>query len=666
MGVATMRVPTIFTAVDHFSGVVSRMTAGTAAFGRTAEAAAMRASRRFNSAGTTMLYTGAAIATGLGYAVNEAMKYEKAVASLAAVTGTETGSMNKQIEDLAISSRRSAIEVAKSFEIVGSKMSEYLDNPEALKKITGASIVMAEAANMKLEPAIDSLTGVLNIFGKQAEDAMYIVNKLSAGEIVGSISIAETSDVLRQFGATARLANVQVDESVALIQALTKSLGIEGVGRGIRNLMVDLNMVGAFDKNKTKALQKAGVDMSVLGNKSLDLVTRLKELKKLEGNSAAMGMFFKKTGIQTGATLFQNFDDYIRFLEAIKNTNKAQEQAAKNNNTLSVRIRRLKDDLSNMAIKIGEAVLPAISQMIEDIVPLIKDFTKWSKENKWLAMTLFRLVKWLLILGVISKLLAITFYGVSKAIAVVSGIMKAYTFISSMAALANVSFGTALWGCVTAMWAFYWPLLLVGAAIVAASWSAIDMVQHWEDWKDITLLLIGPLGWIVTLLSKIDEHSSNIKNKFAFEGWFGGIKAIGALIEDLIVGPMEGVYNILSRAFSFIPAVGEGFKDLAEAMGGGGYKPASQINIGTRGLQGASGFANLGGMMPSWNTDQPKNLAGQNNNSMNQMLDYMQKGTGGALKIDLTAPPGYGMEVDDSSVKGIPIVQKPNQGTKGL
>jgi len=51
MGVATMRVPTVFTAVDRFSGVVSKMTATTAAFGRIAEAAAMRTSRRFNSAG---------------------------------------------------------------------------------------------------------------------------------------------------------------------------------------------------------------------------------------------------------------------------------------------------------------------------------------------------------------------------------------------------------------------------------------------------------------------------------------------------------------------------------------------------------------------------------------------------------------------------------------
>lgn len=504
MATAVMRVPTIFTAVDRFSGVVSKMTAGTAAFGQTAQAAAMRASRGFNRAGTTMLYTGAAIATGLGYTVNEAMKYEKAIASLAAVTGTQTGAMNSQIEGLAKDSKRSAIEVAKSFEIVGSKMSEYLDNPEALKKITGASILMAEAANMKLEPAIESLTGVLNIFGKSAEDANYIVNKLSAGEIVGSISIQETSDVLRQFGATARLANVQVDESVALIQALTKSLGIEGVGRGIRNLMVDLNMVGAFDKNKTKALQKAGVDMSVLGNKSLDLVTRLKELKKLEGNSAAMGMFFKKTGIQTGATLFQNFDDYERFLLAIQNTNKAQEQADKNNATLAVRLRRLKDSVSNLAIKLGDELLPIVSNFVDKLIPAIQSATEWSKRNEGLATVLSRVAVSLLILGAVAKVGAVLFYGLAKAIqfvrfvtATTAAVTAFYEGVMLTTALTGQGLAVVLWEVAAAFLATAGPVILIVAALGFLAYKMFDLMEVSDDYvsKNVTGLDKSNQAW---------------------------------------------------------------------------------------------------------------------------------------------------------------------------
>src|ERR1043165_9544552 len=82
MGVAIMRVPTVFYAIDRFSSVVDRMTRRTAAFGQTAQAAAMRTSRQFNSAGNAMLGAGIGIATGLGYAVNEAVKFEKAMANV--------------------------------------------------------------------------------------------------------------------------------------------------------------------------------------------------------------------------------------------------------------------------------------------------------------------------------------------------------------------------------------------------------------------------------------------------------------------------------------------------------------------------------------------------------------------------------------------------------
>jgi TP901 family phage tail tape measure protein len=377
MAIATMRVPTIFTAVDRFSDVVSRMSGGVNKFSKTASSAVSRVDNKINGMWSSMnSISQLAIGGGVGglfyYAGQDIMEYEKKLASLAAVTGTVFGSMNSQIETLGKETGRSVIDIAGSFEIVGSKMSQYLNNPEALKSITKASVLMADASRMELEPAIESLTGVMNIFGKSAGDANYIVNKLSAGEIVGSIKISETADILRQFGGTARLANVQVDESIALIQTLTKSLGVEGVGRGIRNLMSDLNMVGAFDKNKMKALAKTGVDMDILGNKSLDLVTRLKELKKLEGNSAAMGLFFKKTGIQTGATLFQNFDDYIRFLEAIKNTNAAQEQADKNNATLSRGIKYLKESFTNFIVTNNES---------NAVLTITKNLLSWMTDN---------------------------------------------------------------------------------------------------------------------------------------------------------------------------------------------------------------------------------------------------------------------------------------------
>lgn len=654
MAIAALRVPTIFTAVDRFSHVVSRMTSTTSAFGATAEAAAMRSSRSFNKAGTNMLTAGVGMAVGIGYAVNEAVKYEAAIASLAAVTGTSVGAMNQQIETLGKETKRSVIDIAKSFEIVGSKMSQYLDKPESLKAITKASILMADASRMELEPAIESLTGVLNIFGKSASDANYIVNKLSAGEIVGSISIAETADVLRQFGGTARLANVQVDESIALIQTLTKSLGIEGVGRGIRNLMVDLNMVGVFDKNKTKALQKAGIDMDILGNKSLDLVTRMRELKKLEGNSAAMGMFFKKTGIQTGATLFQNFDDYIRFLDAIKRTNAAQEQADKNNATMAKKLKDLKAQVSFLAITFGNALLPRIKAFADSIIPVIQSISAWAQRNRGFANTLMTITKWLLILGITSKVLAVLFYGLSKAIAFSSIIMRGYTFVSTLAALSNVSLGRAILNMIKALAIGSAPILGF-TALFLAQVAALGLVIHMFNKTRQTVANFGNqnalhlklvTGNYETMEQRIAASNARIvENMKKFKMDLKSVEKTGKTIAELEAGR-------IAKTISFAKA-----KTITDNT----TKTATSTKVASQRLFVAPKAMNdtdraFQEIMAGGNF---KNLAGSTSGNVNQNANI-----GGTLKMEITTPIGTSANVDDKDIKGIKIVLKENQGNR--
>jgi TP901 family phage tail tape measure protein len=656
MAIAAMRVPTVFTAIDRFSDVVTRMTAKTSAFGASAEAAAMRTSRSFNRAGTNMLTAGVGMAVGIGYAVNEAVKYEAALASLAAVTGTQVGAMNLQIESLGRETKRNVIDIAKSFEIVGSKMSQYLDNPEALKGITKASILMADASKMELEPAIESLTGVLNIFGKSASDANYIVNKLSAGEIVGSISIAETADVLRQFGGTARLANVQVDESIALIQTLTKSLGIEGVGRGIRNLMVDFNMVGVFDKNKTRALQKAGVDMDVLGNKSLDLVTRMRELKKLEGNSAAMGMFFKKTGIQTGATLFQNFDDYIRFLDLIKKTNAAQEQADKNNATMAKKMKDLKAQVSFLAITIGTALLPRIKDFVDSIMPVIQSISDWGQRNKGLANTLLTATKWLLILGVASKVTAFLFYGLAKAIAFVKWAQIAYTTVVELCTVATylaaggqATFAASLMAVAGGLLAAYWPVLLVVAALGGLAYAFSDTGDATTSMVDsqIASLSKGNMAWnnsTKVLKDNLNKQSNAIKQS-------ENIK----IPKSNVISPsaVSGLQNYLNKNGADITkAKFDQYQYEQSLINKPEYMSVKAQNVNANKLN-----------PNAISTNTPQNLAGRNKSDLQEMKQFMQSKSG-KLDLNVFSTKGLGVDVVGTAPSGIQVNTKQNQGQR--
>ena len=147
MATSSMTVPTTFTAIDKFSHVVAGMTKGTKAFTASMGRINQRVNSAFNSLDRfSQIALGAGVGSVFYKAGDDVVQYEKAIASLAAVTGTKVGSMTKDIQALGKESGHSVIEITKGFEQVGSKMSEYLSNPTALKAISKQGILMAEAS----------------------------------------------------------------------------------------------------------------------------------------------------------------------------------------------------------------------------------------------------------------------------------------------------------------------------------------------------------------------------------------------------------------------------------------------------------------------------------------------------------------------------------------
>jgi len=138
---------------------------------------------------------------GAAYMGFDAIKrYDDAVQSLSAVTGvtgSELENMKGEIMSLAKESKKSGDEIAKSFENVGSNMSEYLSDPKGLRQITAAGVILSKAARMEVAPALDNLTTIMNQFDLKAKDATKSVNILTAGEIVGSVRTADISTALQ-------------------------------------------------------------------------------------------------------------------------------------------------------------------------------------------------------------------------------------------------------------------------------------------------------------------------------------------------------------------------------------------------------------------------------------------------------------------------------------
>lgn len=473
MALQAMRVPTVFTAKDKFSSVINTMTRNTRTFASGVSRLNNQINNEMASINRMAKYAAIAGGTMLFYKAGEdIIAYEKAIASLGAVTGTVVGSMNKDIESLGDETKRSVIDIAASFENIGSKMSEYLKNPTALREIAKQSILLADASRMPIEESTDNLTSILNQFKLTYKDAVRVVNKLSAGEDIGASTISESADVVRQFAASSRMAGASLEETIALVQSTTKTLGKQGVGRGFRNLMVDLNTGKGMDKNKQKALLMVGADINKIIKPTTKFVDKLREIKKLLSNKQAMGMFFKKTGFETGATFLGSFNQFERYLKFIEDKNTAQTKADKNNATFAKGWMDLKSAFTNAVVtgKNAGSGLEFVKEIMVWMIPNMRNFINL------ISSVAVAFVGWKIIVGIVSL--------VSGIMSAFTAIMSAHRFVVLWATLTNTGYAASLWAVAAATLEAYWPLLLIAGALgllVYAFWdtgdAADDMVS---------------------------------------------------------------------------------------------------------------------------------------------------------------------------------------------
>lgn len=637
-----MRVPTIFTAVDRFSNVVQGMHRNTQTF----SAGLNRMDRRMsNSFGRLSQFMIAGGVGGLLYkAGDDIVEYEKAIASLGAVTGTKVGSMTKDIQSLGKETGHSVIEITKGFEQVGSKMSEYLSNPTALRAISKQGILMAEASRMSVDDSVDNLTSLLNQFGKGYQSAEMFVNKLSSGEDIGASTIPETIDILRQFAASARMAGAGVTESIAMVQAVTKTLGKQGVGRNFRNIMVDLNTGKGMDKNKLKALSMVGININKMIDPATTFVDKMKELTKLSGNKQAMGMFFKKTGFEAGATFLREFATFEKYLDFIEKNNTATQKAAKNNNTFAYSLARLKDRFTNFVVA---------DQNANSAMNVTRDVIIWMTNNMGFLINLIGSVvvafmAWKAIVGIVTV--------VSGVMTAFNAIMSVHRFVVMWASMTNMTYASSLVAVAGAAWLTYWPILLIIAAIgalVYAFWDSSRSLDQMvgDQISSITKgtdVVDGQINKQIAALQRGDKAWINSTNVQAREIQKQKQAASIGNYPDSIQKRSETMLNTFKTAQSKMDAARKQNALLPKNQ---------QLSEQALNYQVRTGFYD----QKKGSNNKSENLAGQNMMTLQQAL----KASGGTLNINLNDPNGVVKDYDDTKTKGVKVQLGSTIGQRG-
>jgi TP901 family phage tail tape measure protein len=534
MGIAAMRVPTVFTAIDRFSDVVDRMTSKTSRFGESASAAADRVGNRMRNVGSNMMIASGAMLATLAVPMKKAVEFEDQMASINTLLNLEPKGIKNLGDQLIRMSMKTSTpinELTKSYyDLIsaGVKMEDamsWLKDSDRLA-ITGLG-TLPESTNIML--------ATMRNFGKDFKDTDDAANALFKTVKFGKTTVAQLSEAYAKNAVSAGLLGIKGQEYNSLIAAMTTStLPTSETENMIGNLSIALQkgkgkLPKIFSslgvKNAQQLLQKTG-------NFENMLLTMDKKAKQLGISVNAM---FPLKGASTAFTMFTKNQQVLdKYRESLKSISDRNENALGKGFILKQATGKfgmgvLTNNLNAMAITVGTDLIPALLELTKLLNPLLKRFSQFIKDNPGVVTSFAKI--------------ALAVGAIGAAVSLGGWMVKLYGFFLW---LGNLSYVAAVIDTIT----FAFSLLAVAlgvsvgvlaVVVVAAVLAIIAIFYYWDEicawfskqWGDFT--------------SYISDAWNNVVDAFSSGRIIEGFKNIGRVLIDVVLYPLQQIMNLASK-----------------------------------------------------------------------------------------------------------------------
>lgn len=337
------------------------------------------------------------VATGLDSLNAPGLKLSSSLADLSAITDV-AGEKLKEIEGYARESAKTfggeAAAGVESYKLILSQLTPELGKaPKALQAMGESVNILSKTMGGDTAAATEVLTTAMNQYQISTDDPIKasaemsrMMNIMAAAAKEGSAELPQIKAGIEQSGLAAKTANVSFAETNAALQVLDKAgkKGSEG-GVALRNVMASLAQGRFLPKDVQKELKAAGIDINILGDRSLSLSNRLKPLRGIMNDQALVTKMFGKENSNAAIAMISGIDETERLTTAIQGTNTAYEQAAivmdsqaEKNSRLTAKVDDFKISLFNATNGVmGYAsVLGGMAFDISNLLPLFGGFGK--------------------------------------------------------------------------------------------------------------------------------------------------------------------------------------------------------------------------------------------------------------------------------------------------
>ncbi|MGG4180790.1 phage tail tape measure protein [Virgibacillus pantothenticus] len=295
------------------------------------------------------------------------------VQALSGATGADLEKLEVKARELGASTKFSAKEVTEGFKymsLAGWDVQQSLDGIDGV-------LNLAAASGEDLAGVSDILTDAISAFGDEAKDAERYADVLAATASNANTDVAGLGEAFKMVAPVAGALGYSLeDTSVAL--GLMANAGVKGsaAGTALRSALTNLVKPTKQMADKMKELgievKDSNGEMKPLDVLLQDLRGSFSKLSEDQKANAAATIFGKEAMSGMLAILNASESDFNKLTKAIENSEGvAQEMADTMQNNLQGKLTTLKSALEELAIKIFDALEPALSAIIDGVQNLV-------------------------------------------------------------------------------------------------------------------------------------------------------------------------------------------------------------------------------------------------------------------------------------------------------
>ena len=497
---------------------------------------------------------------------------------LSAVAGV-TGEGLKTIEGYARSSAKAfgtdAGVAVQGYKLLLSQLSPELGKyPTALKAMGDAIQTTSKLMGNDGTAAAEVLTTAMNQYGVSLADPMEasrkmaeMMNTMAAAGQAGSAELPAIKAALEQCGMAAKAANVSFEETNAAIQVLDKAgkKGSEG-GVALRNTLSILSQGRFLPKDTREELQRAGIDILALGDKSKSLKDRLELLKPVLNDSALFSKLFGMENANAARALVQGTEQLGQFTEAVTGTNSAEEQAATVMESTAEKRARFHQQVEDLKISFTQltggftAYIGVLAGALVPVSQMMPAIMGMGTAIKWVIG--LKYATYLRNVATMARTAAISIALMSDTTALANGISLGFIGNIGRCTIALLRFSTAgIWSGIKALGAFLLSLVTTGGAsatfagIASVSFGAFKLsaVSACRA-VSIAIMNIPIIGWIAAAIAALIAvgvyfWNTSVKFRAVLKGLWAAFKAVFSGIGKLAKNTFGAIGDLIKAAF---------------------------------------------------------------------------------------------------------------------